>query len=79
MSHTYEKNQVTEIDGWVKVLDKKGYVIVNKPVYFAYNDDDEPTVSGEYTSDSRIENPDNSDLWIRTTCRGSVSYTVTEA
>jgi len=67
------------MDGWVKVLDKKGYVIVNRPVFFAYNDDEEPTVSGEYTKDNKINNPDNSDLWIRTACRGNVTYTVVEA
>jgi len=79
MSHTYSKKQVESTDGWIKVMDKKGYVMINKPVYFAYNDDDEPTVKGEYTSDNTIDNPDNSDLWIKTTCMGCVSYTVVES
>ena len=78
MAQTLETQTLPADASWTQVTNVAGYITVNTPVYFAYSDTT-PTVTGEYTSDRRIDNPSGATLWIRPAGAKQVSYTVVEA
>jgi hypothetical protein len=62
------QNQSIKNNQWELVLDVKGYVIItkNKAFYAFGNSKPDSTITGvEIEPNTRIDNPENSSLWIK--------------